>query len=159
MIRGSTRIIVPLITGLLCAVSIGITWFFIDTSRHGLPSRPPTGNHGQGHSPQADCPKQYKQPVEVDGIEYPLTCFGKSGITSFADASAGNIPAPFVYKAWVVEEGPKGLIASLMNIPVLSNFKPLVCFSLTGKRAVECLYIGSDGSVRVASVILDKEAI
>ena len=38
-----------------------------------LPSRPNTGNHGQGHSPGADCPAQYAESVD----EFFLYCWGK----------------------------------------------------------------------------------
>jgi hypothetical protein len=45
---------------------------------HSLPTRSPTGNHGQGQSPAADCPHQYKEFVTTpDGNTVFIYCWGK----------------------------------------------------------------------------------
>lgn len=155
MTQVSTRILVPILTGLLCVASIGMTWFFIDMSGHGLPSRPPTGNHGQGHSPAADCPDQYKQPVEVDGTEYPLTCFGH--ITQFADQTTTPNSA-FTEKTLVFSATVDGkMTADIVTVPSMSDFKAYICFALQGKRAIQCLYIAKDHEVIQRPVIPDGQ--
>lgn len=44
-----------------------------------LPHRPHTGNHGQGESPPADCPGQYKEivPLDEDGNNVMVYCWGR----------------------------------------------------------------------------------
>lgn len=45
---------------------------------HTLPSRAPTGNHGQGQSPAAACPHQYKELVTTpDGAHVFIYCWGR----------------------------------------------------------------------------------
>lgn len=47
-----------------------------------LPSRPPTGNHGQGQAPPIDCPRQYREIVALDdGKAVLLYCWGKAVTT------------------------------------------------------------------------------
>lgn len=151
----SSRLIAPTLAVALCALSIWITWFFLDISRHGLPSRPPTGNHGQGHSPTADCPDQYKQPVEVDGTEYPLTCFGK--IAQFADETKSP-NAPFTEKTLVFSATVDGkMTADVVTVPSMSEFKAYICFALQGKRALQCLYIAKTHEVIQRPVIPDGQ--
>jgi hypothetical protein len=56
------------------AAVIIIIMLAADASKsEGLPHRPHTGNHGQGHSPSAECPNQYKETAE--GMF--LSCWGK----------------------------------------------------------------------------------
>jgi hypothetical protein len=66
----------------LTAFVIGVTLAFVlvgcASSPATLPSRPPTGNHGQGQSPPAECPHQHQMTVDLpDGSgTFFIYCWG-----------------------------------------------------------------------------------
>jgi hypothetical protein len=58
-------------------IVVSATILFLTSCSTSLPSRPDTGNHGQGHSPDSDCQGQYAQYVQTpDGDRFFLECWG-----------------------------------------------------------------------------------
>lgn len=124
-----------------------------------LPHRPDTGNHGQGHSPPADCPHQYRSPVEVDGQEYPLTCFGFRSISSFTE---GLNTQKQVFDQEVIALRMLGngkMSSSFVHVPSLPEYEPYICFILEGVAVAQCLYIAGDGEVQQIGISLDAKEI
>lgn len=123
---------------------------------HRPPPRPPTGNHGQGHSPSSDCPGQYRQPVEVDDIQFPLTCFGK-----IAHLSKGleTQPSPWTEETMVFYSTADGkMISDFVKVPKVPGETSYVCFRLIGKSVeIQCFYINGDKTVTVRGVTPDPE--
>lgn len=149
------------------AVFFTIGLVLIGFSRHvpaPLPSRPPTGNHGQGHSPQGDCPEQYREPVELDGQEFPLTCWGQkialktASLPKAEDTQPRAFTVPRVVVLQPTVDG-KGWVATLVTVPYIPNYDPLVCFRIQGKESIECMYVGDDGDVQQRNVRADPEPV
>ncbi len=111
----------------------------------GLPSRPPTGNHGQGQSPVAACPGQYRFPVEVDGAEFPLTCFGHTAdeVTQFGDETKSPNSAWTELAPLVFQNAAGNLESRPVRVPSFPEYLPYICFALANVRIVQCLYVGS----------------
>lgn len=147
------------------AVFFTIGLVLIGFSRHvpaPLPSRPPTGNHGQGHSPQGDCPEQYREPVELDGQEFPLTCWGVKKIASFVGKGQKDTQkqAFTVDKVVTLELTADGKwSADMVTVPAMPGHDPFVCFRINGTPVLQCIYISDDGGAVQESVRADPERV
>ncbi len=120
-----------------------------------LPSRPDTGNHGQGHSPSSDCPKQYHERVDVDGVEFPLTCFGK---IAYFTRGLNTQKQVYTEKTIVVySTADDGLISDVVMVPSLPDYIAYICFRTHAMKAIQCLYTGT--SKETSGMIIQKEVM